>query len=423
MSRLLVKCLTSPDDPVDEGCFRPLTVIAPRGSVMAAQEPAPTARYYTVTNLLWELSLRALSPAIPDRLPAGAFADQMPIFLFGTNPETDRLFIQGDGNAGGTGARPRRDGESGLSNFTGNTMRNNPVEVTESRNKFIRIVKYGLRQDSGGRGKWRGGLGIERVYEFDIPAFGTFTLERKVTPPWGLRGGENGAHNEIRITDAQGRTREIRKETRHPIAPGDVMVARTGGGGGIGAPRNAIRPTSSTTGSRDIFPSRRHGAGMADRTILLAAASALLLTFVLLCLARAMRTQAKLARIRIAQETTRGFRSAFLLLAQDRELADIYARGKQDVGLLDESEQARAMLLLQSMFGDFFQAFQAWRAGALADSHWKSLEYALLSLLKTSLFDKSGRHDSRRCRPSFASMSIRSHLVGRHVHDGELVGL
>jgi N-methylhydantoinase B len=234
--RLLVKCLTTPDDPVDEGCFRPLEVILPEGLVVSARAPAPTARYYTPVNLLFELGLRVLAQAVPDQVPAGSYADQMPTILFGTNPDDGKLFIQGDLNAGGTGARPHADGESGLIIFIGSTARNNPVEVVESRNPYVRVLRYGLRPDSGGAGRHRGGLGIERVYRFDAPAFGTFTLERSVTPPWGLAGGKDGAVNALEITDAAGRTRSIRKATRHPIAAGDTLRLLTGGGGGWGPP-------------------------------------------------------------------------------------------------------------------------------------------------------------------------------------------
>src|SRR5256885_1488496 len=97
--RMLIKCLTTPLDPVDEGCFRPLTVVIPPRSVLAAQEPAPTARYYVPVNLLLDLGLRALAPAMPDAVPAGSYGDQMPTIAFGTHPETGRLFIQGDRKA------------------------------------------------------------------------------------------------------------------------------------------------------------------------------------------------------------------------------------------------------------------------------------------------------------------------------------
>jgi len=234
--RLLIKCLTTPHDPVDEGCFRPLRVIIPRRSVLAAEEPAPTARYYVPINLLIELGLRALSPAMPDRVPAGAYGDQMPTIAFGTSPQTGRLYIQGDLNAGGAGARPAYDGESAMIIFAGSTARNNPVEVVESRVPTMRILKYGLRRDSGGSGKYRGGLGIERVYQFLADAFITFSLERKATPPWGLGGGTAGAVNGVEITSPDGAVRHVRKATQHPIAEGEVVRIMTGGGGGWGPP-------------------------------------------------------------------------------------------------------------------------------------------------------------------------------------------
>jgi N-methylhydantoinase B len=234
--RLLIKCLTTPLTPVDEGCFRPLTVRIPARSVLACEEPAPTARYYVPINLLIDLGLRALSEALPEGIPAGSYGDQMPTIAFGTHPETGRLFIQGDLNAGGTGARPAYDGESGMIIFAGSTARNNPVEVVESRLPTIRILRYGLRPDSGGAGRHRGGLGIERVYEFLAPAFITFSLERKVTPPWGLRGGQDGAVNGVEITAPDGAVRHVRKATQHPIAAGERVRIMTGGGGGFGPP-------------------------------------------------------------------------------------------------------------------------------------------------------------------------------------------
>lgn len=234
--RLLIKCLSAPLTPVDEGCFRPLRVIIPERSVLNCQEPAPTARYYVPINLLIDLGLRALSEAMPDRIPAGSYGDQMPTIAFGTHPETGRLFIQGDLNAGGTGGRPAYDGESAMIIFAGSTARNNPVEVVESRTPSIRILRYGLRPDSGGAGRFRGGLGIERLYEFLAPAFITFSLERKVTPPWGLRGGRDGAVNGVEITAPDGAVRHVRKATQHPIAAGERVRIMTGGGGGYGPP-------------------------------------------------------------------------------------------------------------------------------------------------------------------------------------------
>ncbi|MBM3222010.1 MAG: hydantoinase B/oxoprolinase family protein [Candidatus Rokubacteria bacterium] len=234
--RLLIKALTTPMDLVDEGCFRPLTVIIPDRSVLKCEEPAPTARYYVPTNLLIEMGFKALAPAMKDRIPGAAYGDQMPTIAFGTHPETGKLYIQGDLNAGGTGGRPTFDGESAMIIFGGSTARNNPVEVVESRLPSIRIRQYNLRQDSGGAGKYRGGLGIERLYEFLADGFITFSLERKVTPPWGLWGGKDGAVNGVDITSPAGAQRQVRKATQHPIAKGELVKIKTGGGGGWGSP-------------------------------------------------------------------------------------------------------------------------------------------------------------------------------------------
>ena len=106
----------------------------------------------------------------------------------------------------------------------------------------MRVLRYGLRQDSGGAGKYRGGLGVERVYEFQTPAFITFSLERKATPPWGLWGGKDGAYNGVEITSADGSVRHVRKATQHPIAAGERVKIMTGGGGGWGAPRPPPKP-------------------------------------------------------------------------------------------------------------------------------------------------------------------------------------
>ena len=118
----------------------------------------------------------------------------------------------------------------------GSTARNNPVEVVESRIPSMRVLKYGLRQDSGGAGKYRGGLGVERIYEFLADGFITFSLERKVTPPWGLWGGKDGAVNGVDITSPGGAVRQVRKATQHPIAKGEIVRIKTGGGGGWGPP-------------------------------------------------------------------------------------------------------------------------------------------------------------------------------------------
>src|SRR5256712_14026439 len=138
--------------------------------------------------------------------------------------------------------------------FAGSTARNNPVEVVESRVPSMRILKYGLRTDSGGAGKFRGGLGIERVYQFLAPTFITFSLERKATPPWGLGGGRDGAVNGVEITSPDGSVRHVRKATQHPIAAGETVCIMSGGGGGAGGPAPRGPPPRPPDAPRGYVP-------------------------------------------------------------------------------------------------------------------------------------------------------------------------
>ena len=118
----------------------------------------------------------------------------MPTIAFGTHPETGRLFIQGDLNAGGTGRAAhvrRRVGDDHLRGLDRAEQSGGGRGVAHRRRSAS--SRYGLRPDSGGAGRHRGGLGIERVYEFLAPAFITFSLERKVDAAVGPRGAARTA--------------------------------------------------------------------------------------------------------------------------------------------------------------------------------------------------------------------------------------
>ena len=204
---------------------------------MSCEEPAPTARYYVPINLLIDLGLRALSPAMPERIPAGSYGDQMPTIAFGTHPETGKLFIQGDLNAGGTGARPAADGESGLIIFAGSTARNNPVEVVESRLPSMRIVKYGAsaglrrRRTLSRRARHRARLPARRagLHHLQPRAQGDAALGPR-------RRARTARSTASRSTSPDGAMRAVRKATQHPIAAGELVRILTGGGGGYGPP-------------------------------------------------------------------------------------------------------------------------------------------------------------------------------------------
>jgi N-methylhydantoinase B len=181
-ARLAFKFLINPDIPVTGGTFRNLKVTAPPRSVFDAREPAACQYYYPHLGLMIDLFIRSLAPALPDRVVAGQPADAMNILFTGIDPISGEQFVSGEATAVGWGAYKGGDGTNALINYGGGDLKNVPVEVQESRYP-IRVHRYALRVDSGGDGRWRGGLGIEREYEVLADGVTVSTwFERTKTP-------------------------------------------------------------------------------------------------------------------------------------------------------------------------------------------------------------------------------------------------
>jgi N-methylhydantoinase B len=233
-ARLAYKLLINPEHHVTGGTFRNLDVIAPERSVFDAREPAACQYYYPHLGLMIDLFIRALAPVMPDKVVGGQPADAMNILFVGTDAAGDEFF-SGEATAVGWGAYQGGDGTNGLINYGGGDLKNIPVEVFESRYP-VRIHSYRLRADSGGSGRWRGGLGVEREYEVlgeDITVSTWF--ERTLTPGWGLFDAEAGAVTECTMT-YDGKTEDLMKVNRKPSPRGTRIRVATGGGGGYGHP-------------------------------------------------------------------------------------------------------------------------------------------------------------------------------------------
>jgi N-methylhydantoinase B len=233
-ARLAFKLLINPEQLVTGGTFRNLSVTAPERSVFDAREPAACQYYYPHLGLMIDLMIRALSPVLPDRVVGGQPADAMNILFIGTD-QNGNPFFSGEATAVGWGAYQGGDGTNGLINYGGGDLKNIPVEVFESRYP-VRIHSYRLRSDSGGRGRWRGGLGVVRDYEVlgeDITVSTWF--ERTRTPGWGIFGAEAGDVTEVTMTH-DGLTEDLLKINRKPTPKGTVIRVATGGGGGYGDP-------------------------------------------------------------------------------------------------------------------------------------------------------------------------------------------
>ncbi|MDQ6727739.1 MAG: hydantoinase B/oxoprolinase family protein [Actinomycetota bacterium] len=226
-----VRSATDPTIPANGGAMRPIEVVAPAGSIVAARPPAAVgAGNVEVSQRVADVCLGALARACPGRVGA---ASQ------GTMNNT---LIGGDGwvyyetVAGGQGGRPGRAGMSGIQTGMTNTQ-NTPVEALE-RSFPMRVRRYRLRNGSGGTGRWPGGDGVERDLELLAPATVSLIAERRTSRPWGLDGGGPGACGENWLLPGgdESRARHLPDKVTIRVAAGDVVRVLTPGGGGYGAP-------------------------------------------------------------------------------------------------------------------------------------------------------------------------------------------
>ena len=201
-----------------------------------AEYPAPTFMYGTHLILLADVMLKALSQAVPDKVIAGHYGNLSGFMLVGVNPNTQQLYIHQEPENGGWGAGPHGDGENALIFIADGDTRNIPAEVIETRFP-IRLERHELRQNSGGPGKHRGGLGIYREYRIvRHDTFMTCIMDRKECPPWGLFGGKPAAHCRTILNPGTDSEVVYQKAMRVPVQSDDLVSIQTGGGGGWGDP-------------------------------------------------------------------------------------------------------------------------------------------------------------------------------------------
>lgn len=192
-ARICFKTITTPDEPSNGGQFRPVSVVAPEGNLFHAVYPAPVFTIWAgVVGM--ETIYKALAEAVPDLVPASSGGDLGDPGFYGKEPVTGRQ-VWHQTNAGvGWGARRDQDGINTTQHISMCTVKNIPVEVVESRLPVM-VDRAGFRQDSGGPGTFRGGLGSVRDYRFLAP-FGALTIVKKSrTPGWGMDGGKPGPKN------------------------------------------------------------------------------------------------------------------------------------------------------------------------------------------------------------------------------------
>lgn len=230
----VLKCLVNADIPINEGFYKPIRVIAPEGSAVNPRPPCAIVGGWEVCARLVEVLFKALSPALPDRVPAGTKGMICHAGFGGIDPRTGDYYCFLETLAGGYGGRIASDGPDAVQTHAQNTQ-NAPVEETEL-NYPVRITRYGLVPDSEGPGRFRGGLGLYREYSFidHAPVF-TILADRAKFPPWGLFGGWDGKPARYLLL-SDGMADALPSKATLRLRAGQVVRMETCGGGGYGPP-------------------------------------------------------------------------------------------------------------------------------------------------------------------------------------------
>lgn len=230
------KGLTDPLGPVNEGSFSGLNVIMPEGTIMMAKFPAPMAGWSGILPTVVDTVLKALAPALPDRIPAAHMGELGPdMVFFGVNNKGKRFVAQSI-EGGGWGGRPFEDGPSISVTVCQGDVRNGPIESLELRCPVV-VEKRGFRADSAGAGKFRGGFGGEtRVRNLVEGRWNLKQSRRRKFLPWGLNGGKPGGEAIVSVKKPSDPDWLVVDQNHYPVPENSLVVLRTVGGGGWGDP-------------------------------------------------------------------------------------------------------------------------------------------------------------------------------------------
>jgi N-methylhydantoinase B len=221
-----LRCLMPDHTPAASGAFRCVRIETRAGSLVDARSPAAVAAGNVETSMrIVDALFGALAAALPQRIPA-ASQGTMNNVAMGRHDGVERWDYY-ETIGGGTGAHAGGAGASAVHSHMTNTL-NTPVESLETHYP-VRIRRYELRRNSGGTGRFGGGDGIVREFEFLAPTAVTLLTERRRNPPWGLNGGSAGATGTNLLNGAP-----LRSKVAFDAGPGDVLTVSTPGGGGWG---------------------------------------------------------------------------------------------------------------------------------------------------------------------------------------------
>ncbi|WP_135822126.1 hydantoinase B/oxoprolinase family protein [Halostella litorea] len=223
----VVRAVTDPEIPPNHGCYEPITVHAPEGSLLNPRPPAAVVGGNVETSQrVADVTLSAFREALPGELPADGQGTMNNLVVGGRGADGYTYY---ETVGGGFGGRPGRDGMDGVQVGMTNTL-NTPVESIETEYP-LRVERYALRPDSGGDGEHRGGLGLERAVTVETDAVVSLLTERRRRAPAGVADGADGATGENRIDgDA------VPPKCTREVSAGTTVAVLTPGGGGYGDP-------------------------------------------------------------------------------------------------------------------------------------------------------------------------------------------
>ena len=232
----VIKAVVDPDIPPNAGYYRAISVHAPRGTVLNPNPPAAVAARFTTCQKVADVILDALAPALPARVVAHCHGGTLAIYS-GVDPRNQEYFVDYEVYAGGSGARATKDGVDGVANHTTNTS-NLPIEALETEFPIL-VERYEFLPDSGGAGRYRGGLGVVREVRSlgEDLIVGGWGCDQRAAPR-GLFGGGEGVAGGFHVVDGTGAVLETVRSTVKGIAlpaSGRLRV-HTSGGGGYGDP-------------------------------------------------------------------------------------------------------------------------------------------------------------------------------------------
>lgn len=238
-ARLAFKYLIARDEMANEGTYRPLKIILPEGTLLSAAPTAAMALYPMPFPTVIDVIIKALEKALPEKVTGAHFGTYSSFRILGRRAN-GALWSSNDSGHGGWGACATHDGAGPFRTMAHGDTRLIPVELQEVLYP-TRIEEFALLTDSGGAGRFRGGLGYRKRYVILAPCELFVNFDRVKCPPWGVHGGGAGRPGRVQVTKkASGEVETLYKAESYALVPGDIVVVETGGGGGYGPPSERL---------------------------------------------------------------------------------------------------------------------------------------------------------------------------------------